>query len=49
MMAQQSLQSDRTARLIRQSDPEYYHCGVNLRGHVQMTQDRRNAALRPTT
>lgn len=47
MMAQQSLDSHRTARLIRQSDPKHYHCGINLRGHVQMTQDRRSVALPP--
>jgi len=47
MVTQQSVQSNRTARLIRQSDPEHYHCGINLCGHVQMTQDRRSAALRP--
>jgi AraC-like DNA-binding protein len=41
------LEARRTPKLIRQSDPGVYHIVLNLRGHAEVTQDRRTANLAP--
>lgn len=46
-LAQQSLESHRTARHIRQSDPEHYQLGVVTQGRVEMEQSRRSVVLGP--
>jgi AraC-like DNA-binding protein len=38
VMAQQSLEGRRTPKLIRESDPEHYSFGINIRGRVRMAQ-----------
>lgn len=47
LMAQPSMESLRTPKLIRKSDPESYHLCINVRGHVLSTQDRRSFTLGP--
>lgn len=41
------LDASRTPKLIRQSDPESYVLGVNLRGRATISQDRRTSAVAP--
>ncbi|MGH3903126.1 MAG: helix-turn-helix domain-containing protein [Pseudonocardiaceae bacterium] len=47
LMAQPSMEGRRTPKLIRKSDPEFYQLGVNVRGHVTASQDRRSVTLAP--
>lgn len=47
LMTQPSMETVRTLKLIRQSDPEMYQFGVNVRGNVTVSQDRRRATLTP--
>jgi AraC-like DNA-binding protein len=42
-----SMDARRTPKLIRRSDPGVYHLVLNLRGHAEITQDRRTANLAP--
>lgn len=42
-----SLEAHRDAGLIRRDDPEFYTFGLNIRGHVQMTQNRRTVLVGP--
>ncbi len=42
-----SLTTQRTARLIRQSDPEQYHLALLTAGAGSIEQDRRESAIRP--
>lgn len=46
-MTYPTLTAWRTAKLIRQADPELYQLSVVLRGQVRITQAGRDAALRP--
>ncbi|KOG88726.1 AraC-like ligand-binding domain-containing protein [Streptomyces varsoviensis] len=46
-LAQQELKASRTAKHIRQSDPEHFQLGVNLRGWVEAEQYRRRVVLGP--
>lgn len=46
-MAQPSLEAHRDSVLIRQDDPEFYTFGLNIHGHVQMTQNRRTVMVGP--
>lgn len=41
------LEAYRTAALIRRSDPEFYFLAFSIRGHGDVTQNRRTAALGP--
>jgi AraC-like DNA-binding protein len=45
--AQPSLEAHRDSVLIRREDPEFYTFGLNIRGHVQMTQNRRTVLVGP--
>ncbi|MFG1682754.1 helix-turn-helix domain-containing protein [Nonomuraea sp. NPDC049269] len=47
VMRQPPIDVERTRRLIRQSDPEVYQLVLNLAGHQQFAQERREAVLRP--
>lgn len=47
VMSQQALEARRTRKLIRQSDPEHYHFGINVRGRVTMSQGGRTAEFAP--
>ncbi|MGH4026951.1 MAG: helix-turn-helix domain-containing protein [Pseudonocardiaceae bacterium] len=46
-LIQPSTEGQRTAKLIRQSDPEFYQFGVNVRGHVQISRDQHSVTLAP--
>ncbi|MFE9610124.1 helix-turn-helix domain-containing protein [Streptomyces sp. NPDC006012] len=47
VMSYTPLSSRRTARLIRQSDPEQYQLGLTVAGHQRIEQARSSAALGP--
>lgn len=47
LMTQPSMETVRTPKLIRQSDPEIYQFGVNVRGNVIVSQDRSLVTLTP--
>jgi AraC-like DNA-binding protein len=47
VMSQQALEARRTRKLIRQSDPEHYHVGINIRGRVMMSQGGRTTEFMP--
>lgn len=47
LLSQPSMETVRTPKQIRQSDPEFYQLGVNVRGNVMVSQDRCRVTLTP--
>lgn len=47
LMTQPSMETVRTPKQIRQSDPEFYQLGINVRGNVTVSQNRCRVALTP--